>query len=185
MGPWDPGPKWRDPNAGTQVLGPKLSGLECSGPKCWDPPSRDPNEGTQIPGPIERSEAHYGSRKVGGTLWVPRLEALKGSPKVWGTLQVPRLEVPFFTPMSSTILLKNCKLIAFPANNYICLWNYTKFSIHWHQIQLCSLKSVYIELVRDSKPFSNSASMEIELKQKLHNLSLLFFVNIHWPYCDM
>ena len=53
------------------------------------------------------------------------------------------------------------------------------------QIQLCSLKSVYIEIVRDSKPFSNSASMEIESKQKLRNLSLLFFVNIQWPYCDM
>ena len=34
------------------------------------------------------------------------------------------------------------------------------------QIQLCSLKSVYIEIVRDSKPFSNSATMEIESKQK-------------------
>ena len=53
------------------------------------------------------------------------------------------------------------------------------------QIQLCSLKSVYIEIVRDSKPFSNSASMEIESKQKLHNLSHLFFLNIQWPYCDM
>ena len=51
MGPWDPGSKWRDPTAGTQVPGPELSGLECLGPKCWDPPSRDPNEGTQILGP--------------------------------------------------------------------------------------------------------------------------------------
>ena len=73
-----------------------------------------------IMGPA-RLEAHYGSHKVGGTLWVPRLEAHKGYPKVGGTLQVPGLEVPFFTPMSSTILLKNCKLIAFPANNDICL----------------------------------------------------------------
>ena len=48
MGPWDPGSKWRHPNAGTQVPGPELSGLECLGPKYWDPPSRDPNEGTQI-----------------------------------------------------------------------------------------------------------------------------------------
>ena len=64
-----------------------------------------------------RLEALYGSPKVGGTLWVPRLEALKGSPKVRGTLQVPGLEVPFFTTMAST-MLKNCKLIAFPANNY-------------------------------------------------------------------
>ena len=68
-----------------------------------------------------RLEALYWSPKVGGTLWGPRLEALKGSPKVGGTLQVPGLEVPFFNPMASTILLKNCKLIAFPANNDICL----------------------------------------------------------------
>ena len=51
MGSWDPGPKWRDPNAGNQVPGDELLGLECSGPKCWDPPSQDPNEGTQILGP--------------------------------------------------------------------------------------------------------------------------------------
>ena len=44
MGPWDP-------NDGTQVPRPKISGLECSGPKCWEPQSRDPNEGTQILGP--------------------------------------------------------------------------------------------------------------------------------------
>ena len=68
-----------------------------------------------------RLEALYGSPKVGGTLWVPRLKAINGSPKVGGTLQVPGLEVPFCTPMSSTILLKSCKLIAFPANNDICL----------------------------------------------------------------
>ena len=51
MGPWDPGSKWRYPNAGTQVPGPELSGLECLGPKCWYPPSRDPNEGTEMLGP--------------------------------------------------------------------------------------------------------------------------------------
>ena len=26
---------------------------------------------------------------------------------------------------------------------------------------------------------------KIKSKQKLHNLSLLFFVNIQWPYCDI
>ena len=68
-----------------------------------------------------RLKTLYGSPKVEGALWVPRLEGLNGSPKVGGTLRVPGLEVPFFTPMASTILLKNCKLIAFPANNDICL----------------------------------------------------------------
>ena len=67
MGPWDPGSKWRHPNAGTQVPGPELSGLECSGPKCWDPLSRDPNEGTQMLGPI-----CVPIRKVRDTLRVPK-----------------------------------------------------------------------------------------------------------------
>ena len=182
------GPKYWDPNSEVRNFRVPSAGTHHPGTQMKGPRYQDPLKGQRhIMGPT-RLEALYGSPKVGGTLWGPRLEALKGSPKVWGTLQVPRLEVPFFTPMSSTILLKNCKLIAFPANNYICLWNYTKFSIHWHQIQLCSLKSVwsvYIEVVRDSKPFWNSASMEIESKQKLHNLSHLFFVNIQWPYCDM
>ena len=68
-----------------------------------------------------RLEALYGSPKVGGTLWVPRLEAHKGSPNFGGTLLVPGLMYLFFTPMASTILLKNCKLIALPTNNDICL----------------------------------------------------------------
>ena len=68
MGPWDPGSKWRDPTSGTQVPGPELSGLECLGPKCWDPPSRDPNEGTQILDVNTVTNVHVSTKLTVGTL---------------------------------------------------------------------------------------------------------------------
>ena len=70
MGPWDPGSKWRDPTAGTQVPGPELSGLECLGPKCWDPPSRDPNEGTQILDVNTVTNVHVSTKLTVGTILV-------------------------------------------------------------------------------------------------------------------
>ena len=115
------GPKYWDPNSEVRnvrvpSVGTHHPGTQMKGPRYWDPSKGQ----RHIMGPA-RLEALYGSPKVGGTLWVPRLEALNRSPKVRGTLQVPGLEVPFFTPMASTISLKKCKLIAFPANNDICL----------------------------------------------------------------